>query len=60
MANIRKNCGGGARNPKCTPRGVNGMSPARITTKSEQAINHGLGRLLKGFARVRIIKMTKT
>ena len=41
-------------------RGVNGSSAATATTVSEQAISHGLGRLLKGFLRVRMMKMTST
>lgn len=55
VRNRKKNVAG-ATKPRCLPTGVNGSSAANATTASEKAISHGVGRLLKGFLRVRMMK----
>lgn len=59
-ARMRKKKADGATKPKCTPAGVNGSSTATATTVNEQAMSQGLGLLLKGFLRVRMMKVTST
>ena len=51
---------GGAENPSRTPIEVKGSKTASATTVREVPMSHELGRLLKGFLRVRIMKITST
>lgn len=60
QARIQKNKSRGATNPNNRPTGVKGSITATDTTRREQTVSHGFGRLFKKFLRVRIIKITST
>jgi hypothetical protein len=59
-ARRRKKSGGGATKPRCPASGVRGNKTAVDRTTRQPTANHRLGRLLKGFLRVRMMKITST
>lgn len=59
-ARIKKNGSGGATKPRKTPKDVKGSKAANETTRKELTVSQVLGQLLKGFLRVRMMKMTST